>query len=112
MTWSITNDGEEWGPHPADAPLDELLPVQHLRLGGARDGRRISMSFHGAWATWTCRKHSVQLGPRGYGDPTECFQENCVGDALYNNGMDTARLHQVLGKGGWYEPSTKDDPEK
>jgi hypothetical protein len=47
------------------------------------------------------------LGVRGFGDPTECFVENCVGDALYGNGEDTARLHQVLGQGGWYEPSDK-----
>lgn len=56
------------------------------------------MSFYGAWNAWMCRTHQVSLGPKGFGDPTECFIENCIGDALYENGMDTARLHQLLGK--------------
>jgi hypothetical protein len=72
---------------------------------GCEEGEGVS--FYGAWSTWICREHDVMLGVRGFGDPTECFVENCVGAALYGNGEDTARLHQVLGQGGWYEPSDK-----
>jgi hypothetical protein len=66
------------------------------------------MSFYGAWSTWICREHPVQLGPRGFGDPSECFVVDCVGDALYGNGKDTARLLQVLGEGGWYVAGEKE----
>jgi hypothetical protein len=62
------------------------------------------VSFYGPWSTWICREHKVMLGVGGFGDPTDCFIENCVGDALYGNGMDTARLHKVLSKAGWYVP--------